>query len=129
VSSVDLAPTILAACGVDPPDSLPGRDLCGIDPRAPAERAVFGASYTHDVVDIEDPARSALARWVVDDPWKLIVSTDPEVAPELYDLRADPAERRNLAPDEPARVARLRGRIDGWWAAGGAVARPDPGLR
>ena len=118
VSSVDLAPTILAACGIEAPRELPGRDLRAIDLQASPPRPVFGASFTHDVVDLEDPARSVLARWMVADPWKLIEFTDPERAPELYDLRADPAERRDLAAEQAARVGRMRASLDGWWSAG-----------
>ncbi|MCZ6598285.1 MAG: sulfatase-like hydrolase/transferase, partial [Planctomycetota bacterium] len=89
VSSVDIAATILAACGLDVPPAWPGVDLRSVGPeRGP----VFGAAFTHEVVDVDDPARSLLTRWVLRDPFKLLVHADPRRPEELYDVRADPAE-------------------------------------
>jgi hypothetical protein len=42
---------------------------------------------------------------------------------ELYDVIADPGERRNLAAEHPEVVTRLAGVLDAWTAAGGA---PEP---
>jgi arylsulfatase A-like enzyme len=45
--------------------------------------------------------------------YKLIYAPEnPEVAPELYDLQADPGELDNLAPDQPELVAELRRRVE-----------------
>jgi len=38
--------------------------------------------------------------------WKLIVADKKE--PQLFDLASDPYEKRNLAKDEPERVAELQ---------------------
>ncbi|QDV04787.1 Arylsulfatase [Planctomycetes bacterium Poly30] len=110
VSSVDLAPTILTACGIDVPGAWPGVDLRGdLSSRSP----LFGAAYTHDVVDLDDPAKSLLTRWILRDPHKLLVHTDPALGPELYDVRADPAEEHPL--QDPATAASLRAELDRWW--------------
>ncbi len=109
VSSVDIPSTVLAACGVDVPDSWPGVDLREARDHAP----VFGASYTHDCVDIQDPVTSLLTRWVLRDPHKLIVPADPGKPAELYDVRADPAEEKPL--DDAERVRALRADLDAWW--------------
>ncbi len=110
VSSVDVPATILAACGIAPPESWPGADLLA----AGAEHGpVFGAAYTHDMVDPADPASSLLTRWVLRDPHKLLVHADPGRPAELYDLRADPAEEHPL--DDPALAAALRAELDAWW--------------
>jgi arylsulfatase A-like enzyme len=48
---------------------------------------------------------------------------------ELYDLAADPAERRDLAADQPDRAEELRKRLAAWRAAVGAqmpTPNPDP---
>ncbi len=110
VSSVDIAPTILAACGVEVPKALPGVDLRSVgDERGP----VFGAAYTHDAVDIDQPAKSLLTRWILDGEHKLLVHTNPEQADELYNVVADPAEQSPLTDD--AVSAALRAKLDLWW--------------
>jgi uncharacterized sulfatase len=111
VSTIDLAPTILAACGVQVPEALPGVDLLTATDHGP----VFGAAYTHDVVKLGDPSRSLLTRWVLRDPYKLLVHTDPSKPAELYDVVQDPFEERPLH-DAATRRA-LRAELDAWWPA------------
>jgi len=145
-SCIDLMPTILTACGAPLPAGLPGVNL--LDPQAAAARGqVFGACFTHTLVDLDDPAQSLLSRWTVRGDWKLIVPvpdaahraderTRPESVPtrvELFDVARDPDETTNLAADRPQVVADLTRRLDAWWqpvvsAAGaqsGAAAAPD----
>ncbi|MDG1491398.1 MAG: sulfatase-like hydrolase/transferase, partial [Planctomycetota bacterium] len=117
VSSVDLAPTILRACGAEVPDALPGVDLLGQG--GPAPRPVFGAAFTHDVVAVGAPERSVLSRWVVDGGRKLIDNGAGEA--ELFDLAADPWEQEPIV-DAPSQ-ARLRAALDGWWDP--TPARPN----
>jgi len=46
---------------------------------------------------------------------------------ELYDLARDPGEQRDLAAEEPERVAELRARLEAWFAEVGALQpRPNP---
>ncbi len=45
---------------------------------------------------------------VLDGDWKLIVSPRKPAAVELYNLAADPAEEKNLAAAQPAKVEQLR---------------------
>ncbi|WP_337174791.1 sulfatase [Paludisphaera sp.] len=117
VSSIDLAPTILAAAGLEPTANMGGVDLR--DERAVADRpAVFGEVFGHDVADLDRPAAGLRYRWVVAEDWKLILP-DPRNAPGqsplLFNVVADPAEARDLAAAEPDRVADLTRLIDGWW--------------
>jgi arylsulfatase A-like enzyme len=119
VSSVDLAPTILLACGAGVPEQLPGVDLLTED--GPAPRPLFGAAFTHDVVEVGVPARSVLSRWVIDGEHKLIDHRDGDVADELFDLAADPWEREALG--ETAISDRLREELSGWWDP--TPARPN----
>lgn len=120
VSSVDVPATILAACGLAVPAHWSGVDLMGdVSGRGP----LFGAAYTHDVVEVGRPERSLLSRWVLEDPLKLIVHTDPARPAELFDVRADPAEERPLENREVAE--RLRARLDAWWPAGAAAKGPE----
>lgn len=113
VSSVDIAPTILAACGVTPPASMPGVSLLN---GPPADRdQVFGSNFSHDVADLDAPAKSLENRWTVAGEWKLIVPADPAAEPELYHITADPGELNDLAAAAPERVAELKASIDAWW--------------
>ncbi len=60
-SSIDLAPTILAATGLKLPATLPGIDLLG----EPSRRlAVYGEFFAHDVADIDKPPASLQSLWV-----------------------------------------------------------------
>jgi len=117
VSSVDLAPTILAACGLEPTARMQGVNL--LDAKAVAGRkAVFGAVYSHDAVDITKPRSSLEYLWCVEGRWKLIVPgprTAKAAKPELYDVKADPHEKQNLAKQQAETVGRLRGLIEAWY--------------
>ena len=64
VSSLDLFPTLLKACGLKGPEDLPGIDLT--DGSAVAERkTLFGECFTHTLVDLDRPAASLRWRWAV----------------------------------------------------------------
>ena len=118
-SSVDVVPTVLAAVGAKPPGGLPGVNL--LDAAAVAARQeVCGACFTHNAVDLNDPAKNVRHRWATDGRWKLIVphvpaDKDGPGAAELYDLVADPHEKTDLAAREPERVKALRAVLDRWW--------------
>jgi uncharacterized sulfatase len=115
-SIVDFAPTILKAAGVPVPADLPGVDL--LDRAAmTARESVFVEAYTHDIMDIADPSKSLTAHVIINGPYKLLVPGNarpdrmPASAPteiELFDLKADPLESRNLAAEKPEVVSRLR---------------------
>lgn len=118
VSSLDLLPTILRAAGVSVPESLPGVDLG--DRRAVRNRrAIFGECFTHDIVDLDRPARSLRWRWILSGDWKLIMPAEwnePVGRPELYRVDEDPNESRDLAVTQPRRVRRMLRQLDNWWA-------------
>ena len=117
ISSLDLLPTVLDAVGVKRPADLPGLNL--LDEAAVAKRdTVFGECFTHDSHDLQDPAASLRWRWLVRGDWKLIVpnpQNEPKEIVELYDLKSDPHETKNLADSQSDRVAALRQALDGWW--------------
>jgi uncharacterized sulfatase len=117
VSSIDLAPTILKACGLEPTDAMTGIDL--LDSEAlQARHQIYGEIFSHDVVDVERPAASLRYRWVIEENWKLIVPQPPLVIdepPQLYDLSKDPHELNNVASRDATRVAAMKEALDGWW--------------
>jgi len=122
-SIIDFVPTTLKACGLKVPADLPGLDLT--DRKAMAGRkSVFVEAYTHDVADLNQPEKSLVTRVVVDGWMKLLIpggsrpsksfaSAPTEI--ELYDLKADPFEKKNLAKDRPEDVARLKAIQDAQW--------------
>jgi arylsulfatase A-like enzyme len=105
VSVSDLAAAIAALDG----DELTGADRDRAlprwltDPAAAAGRPVF----------LELHAPKPDLRAVRDGSWKLIAAAAGTRA-ELYDLAADPGERRDLAAAHPDVVARLRAELDRW---------------
>jgi uncharacterized sulfatase len=108
-STIDLVPTILAACGFESSAKLPGVDLL-----SQSRVDVFGEIFEHDVADIDDPQASLQYRWVIDGDWKLIVPKEGKNS-ELYNLKDDPFENENLAAKKPDVVRRLNNRLDEWW--------------
>jgi len=117
VSSIDFAPTILSAAGLDVPPNMPGINL--LDADALAERkVVFGQIFAHNAVDIHNPASSLRFRWCISDRWKLIWPNEPlepDARIELYDLIADPYEKINLTDVHPQKVQKLKTTINQWW--------------
>jgi uncharacterized sulfatase len=136
-SSIDIAPTVLRAAGIEPAPDLPGIDLLDAQARTNRKHA-FGECYTIRSQSLEDPAKSLLWRWVTDGRWRLIVPrtceggtgleeipTDPltqdlratlEAAkPLLFDVVADPHETTDLASAHPRIVMELQTRLNDLW--------------
>ena len=124
VSSIDLVPTILRACGREPTPEMTGLNLLDSDALS-KRKAIFGSIFTHSAADLSRPETSLKARWVIEGNWKLIVPgvafiDDPDIDQlfELYDLKRDPYEQHDVAETHPALVERLHASIDSWWPAG-----------
>ena len=121
VSTIDVAPTVLEACGLDRLAGMQGLSLLPVATgrEARLERdAVFGEIFQHTAADVAEPALSLMSRWVRAGDWKLIV---PErgAPPELYNVAHDPNEERDRAAERPDDVARLRQQLDAWWRGRG----------
>jgi len=120
-STIDLWPTLAALLNAPAPKGLPGINLT--DTKAVARRTrIFGEQYRHNIANVDEPTRSLETRWIIDGWWKLIVPdlrNVPDNRPELYDLRADPWEKNDLASQSPGRVQKLGGKLDAWW-------KPEP---
>lgn len=117
VSAVDLAPTILSACGLKSTTQMPGVDLLPIAKGAGrlTRDAVFGADFVHTAKVLDDPAANLEYRWMRQSEWKLILPADKSERPELYNVANDPTEQKNLTDTHPAMVKELTDRLDQWW--------------
>ena len=109
-NSIDLAPTLLKACGLPPTKAMQGIDL--LDDAALAKRkSTYGGVYLHNAVDIQKPSANLTYRWLIDGDWKLILPHKPNNNPgaesELYNLAKDPHEHQNLAKTKPTKTKRL----------------------
>ena len=104
VSHVDLAPTLLELAGLPSAESqgtsLAGSVQTGAEP--PAHPVAMEVGITPGVPTVPQHA-------IRDGRWKLITSLeDARVVDALYDLEADPRERRNVAAANLDVVVRLR---------------------
>lgn len=100
VRHIDLVPTVLDALGAEIPKELPGRSLFG------AEDGVAVSTY-FESLSISLNQGWAPLRGVFDGQFKYINLP----LPELYDLKDDPGEKKNLVSKEPEMLDRLRGAL------------------
>lgn len=117
-SSIDLAPTLLRAVGLEPDATLPGINL--LDRQARESRpTLYGECFTHNSIDLGNPAASLRWRWMISGGWKIIEpapQNEAQAETELYCVSKDPWESNNLAADEPQRVAAMQSALDSWWS-------------
>jgi arylsulfatase A-like enzyme len=101
-STIDIAPTILAAVSVDASSTMEGRDLFA--PHRPdwSQQRVF-SQYRTKIYSVRTPR------------WKLIEYPGRDLH-LLFDLRRDPAERRNLAAQQSELADRLHDELEQWRA-------------
>ena len=143
ISTLDIYPTVLDYAGTKAPASAAGNNLRPIiDGKTTESRErLFGAIYPAFVTENDErPERDIYALYVRDERWKYIffvqdvvasrnrsyfriqwIETDYPArrkgAEDLYDLRADPRERINLAarPEQAQRLAEMRKAVLAWW--------------
>ena len=110
--AVDIVPTLLDVTGAPTPAGLKfdGRSI-----RPLLDPAANTAAWPHERMIVTDSQRVRdPLKWkqtaVMSGPWRLINGT------ELYDIKADPGQQRNVIADQPARAAKMRAFYDSWWA-------------
>ncbi len=108
VSTIDIAPTILEICGTKVPKEISGLNLHMLAQGDAKRDAVFGEIYLHTSKTLENPVINLTHRWVRSSDWKLIVPLNAKnTEPELYNLKDDPFEKKNLASEKKGIVERL----------------------
>jgi arylsulfatase A-like enzyme len=128
---IDIAPTLLAACGVAAPGGVKfnGRDLLPlVEDRAAdwMDRNLFFQWHRGDVPQLH-------RAFAVRGPrYKLVQATGAgEQAPpkekfELFDLTSDPGEKNDLAADQPEIVAKMKSAYEAWFRDVSATRGYDP---
>lgn len=116
VMSIDIVPTLCAAVGQARTEAMQGVNL--LDREAVSKRAsVQGACFTHNAVDLQNPSRNVMERWMIAEGWKLIVPSEQSElkTPQLFRITDDAAERNEVSVNNPEIVTRLRTALDQWW--------------
>ncbi|MBK1876458.1 sulfatase-like hydrolase/transferase [Pelagicoccus mobilis] len=114
-SNIDIAPTILKACGIEVPSEMAGLDLR--DPAALAARdTVFVEDYAHDIElsQLEDVDSDLESRVIISGWDKLIDWRKGKRHIELINLENDPNDLKNLASKQPDKVIRLNQELTKW---------------
>jgi hypothetical protein len=118
VAAIDILPSVMDFLGLPARRDLHGRSFAkALADEHAAEEAppVFISSAIRDAYTV-----------IVENRWKLIFSRDYGYL-ELYDLRSDPRETRNLADDRIDLLSDLRALLDRFLEQGrDSYATPDP---
>lgn len=104
---LDLLPTLVAACGLDRPDvQFDGHNLLPLlkgEAKSLPERVVIT-----DIQRVPQPQK-----WrnsvVMKDHWRLVSGR------QLYSLKTDPGQKKNVAGEHPDVLRELRGEYEKWW--------------
>lgn len=120
--TMDLYPTLIEAAGVkkEPGQVLDGRSLLPVlrDQGRRASRSLYW-HYPH-----YHPGGATPYSAIRDGNYKLLEFYEDQRI-ELYDLKSDPEEKRDLASERPEMVRKLRRRLDQWRREVGAQS-PSP---
>ena len=110
VRQVDLMPTVLDLVDLPVPAGLDGASLL---PALRDDRPLGLEAFLEAFGRVRGTERDRRRGWRTE-RWKYVEAPHaPDVPVELFDLAADPSERRNIAASEPARVAEFRARVTG----------------
>jgi arylsulfatase A len=123
--SIDLLPTFADLCGVKFAHAVDGVSLAPmLLGKGQVERDAIYWHYPHYANQGGRPGGAVRAG-----DWKLIEFYEAGRR-ELFDLKTDPRESRNLAAQQPQRVQDLAAKLDAWREAVGAqMMTPNPAYR
>jgi arylsulfatase A-like enzyme len=113
---IDLLPTLVELCGLKKPR---GPELHGVSLKPLLQGR--GGSLPDRTVVVDSQRMEELRPWrrtaVMTDRWRLVNNTldgDPARL-ELYDVRKDPGQERDVAAGFPEAVAQLKAEYGKWW--------------
>jgi len=122
VTTVDFYPTLVQLCGAKPPQGQPldGTSLAGLLQGAapPARERLFWHFPCY-------VGRATPSSAVREGDYKLVEIFEDGGRMDLYNLRDDPNEERDLAASQPDRVAALSRMLHAWQQATGAAIPRD----
>ena len=98
---IDILPTILDVCGVQPTESIAGKPVPPLPGRSLLSFFAGGSLQEHHQIWWLHDGHRAIRMG----DWKLVAPKDESW--ELYNLSSDRAEQHNLALQEPARAAEM----------------------
>jgi arylsulfatase A-like enzyme len=109
VSSIDLFPTVLDMTGVPSPSRVDGVSLAGLlrNGRAPQREELY---WHYPNYSNQGGVPSGAVRL---GDWKLIEFYE-DGRLELFNLKSDPGEKRNMSKAEPSRTAALHALLNRW---------------
>ena len=107
---VDLLPTLIELCDLEHPEALAfdGISLAGLLRGEPAGASDDRTHFIQYRQGSDPPEKWTNA--VMTSRWRLVCGR------ELYDIKSDPGQQRNLTVEYPDVVARLRELHELWWA-------------
>ncbi|MCB1020068.1 MAG: sulfatase [Acidobacteria bacterium] len=125
VISVDFFPTMLEMAGVDPAPGVDGKSLVDLLEGKPFERGPIFWHYPH--YNAHTPVETCTPYGAIrEGPFKLIERYE-DGALELYDLREDIGETRDLARAMPDKTRELAAKLAAWRRGVGAqMPTPNP---
>ena len=125
VCSIDFHPTLLEIAGVPPPCTVDGLSLVLLLKQTGSlQRDALYWHYPHYWGGVPPRVRPFGAVRAGD--WKLIEFYE-DMSVELYNLKDDLGEKRDLARENPAKVAELRTKLHQWRESVGAqMPTPNP---
>ena len=124
LSALDVFPSLMRLAGNEPPTGCDGEDasqaITGREEWTRAKPLVWRRPPDRPKDGDEDAPDLAIR----EGSWKFLMEGNGS-RPQLYNLAADPAESRNLAEEQPDRVAAMRTQLESW-ARGPGRNAPRP---